>query len=603
MPSAVISPRGTLLQSLSREIGRPLQRFGRDGDGIMVPLPGPNKLRAQAERLSFLFEQGAPLAPPLQQRLNALARLRRGASDLSRREWGLIAWGLCDDCGASGLPIEEPALFDAVMAHTDDWIASQQVPRKGWFGLLNSYFSYQRHADQSRNWLRLRHALVRAMPILVAGLKRPKLWSRMLAEHPDIFTDDAGHTLHRTIFFGTRSEQNELDAGLPIPEISWLWRRIVAHQINYLNALGDSEFMQLIPAMLSFLSTKPLYADHILAALLTRYCQSSQRAETHELLKNESFARWGNPQLRGSTRWASVEAPVRNMVLRWFAKDDLEHFFSLLQGNGQVDQARLRYWLRFVDQISYTRILLGAEAMTSPDPEFRNFRAKNAARCGQLTGGPGHNNAFVMRINDHYIVEFSGTGNACYAYAEQQLPFNPNARTLHTMHDLKHKMKDAYGQVTNTITHRGSWQWSADQFLAHRGIRPGMAGQAEAVEVQSYQPKFIVPSIPLAHGSLVKAPAPPEPATKALDSSKSVTPEETVKLASTSFLPANSKPSLPSAVKIAVELARINRVKVQDNLAKGGAFWVLANDPKSVLGRELVQLGMTFNPGKGFWIK
>ena len=64
-----------------------------------------------------------------------------------------------------------------------------------------------------------------------------------------------------------------------------------------------------------------------------------------------------------------------------------------------------------------------------------------------------------------------------------------------------------------------------------------------------------------------------------------------------------SKPSTRQVVKTASELARINRVKVQDNLDKGGAFWVLSNEPNSVLGRELIKLGMSFNPGKGYWIK
>jgi hypothetical protein len=638
--------RPRLLDALSGELGRSLGRFARDSEGVVLTMQPPRKLQQQAERLALLFEQGAPPEPPLQQRINALARLRRGEPGLSRRDWALIAWGLCDDCGASGKPLDEQPLFDAVMRHTDDWIERRDVPRKGWFGLLNSYFSYDAEEVASkRNWLRLRGRLVDTLPILVSALRQPKLWSQMLQHHHDIFSDDAGGSLRQLLFYGSANQRQQLTAGLPIPESSWLWRRVVAHQIKHLNSLDETEFLHAVPGMVAFLRTKPLYADDLLAALLTRYCQSGQRGEPHELLKNESFARWGNPQLRGATRWAKVEAPVRAMVLRWFAKEDLEHFFSLLQGAGQVDQARLRYWLRFVDQISYTRILLGSDAVTSEDLEFRNFRTKNAGRYGHLADYNSHNNAFIMRINDHYFVEFSGTGNACYAYPEEELPFDPGARSLRATLDLKKKVShDSHrGAATNRILHNGSWEWKADEFLARRGIRPGGHGAVAPPAVKAYQAQFGAPPVP----ALVADAAGPQPGVQAALAPSALVQVETrraapaqapalvqvetrrpaptqspalVQVETRRPAPAEprapvqvetrwpgaallSKPSTRQVVKTASELARINRVKVQDNLDKGGAFWVLSNEPNSVLGRELIKLGMSFNPGKGYWIK
>ena len=38
------------------------------------------------------------------------------------------------------------------------------------------------------------------------------------------------------------------------------------------------------------------------------------------------------------------------------------HFFELLRGNGDVDQARLHYWLRFANQMGFTRIVVGTDA-------------------------------------------------------------------------------------------------------------------------------------------------------------------------------------------------------------------------------------------------
>lgn len=605
MPAPMIAARSSLLEAMSRELSRPLQRLGQDNEGQFIHLPPPVKLPAEAARLAALFVEGAPAAPPLQQRIDALARLRRNENDLSRRDWQLISWGLCDDCGDFGKPIEEAPLFNAVMAHAHSWIAVRDVPRKSWFGLLNGYFSYPQRVKGQGNWLRLRQALVDTLPILVAGLKRPKLWSRVLSQHPDILTDDAGRSLHHTIFFGKSNELQEVVAGLAIPDASWLWRKIISRQIDHLNALGDAEFIQIIPAMLAFLETKHLYADDILATLLTRYCQSARRTETHELLKNTSFARWGNPQLIGSMRWSKVEDPVRKMVLRWFAKDDLEHFFNLLQGKGQVDQARLEYWLRFVDQISYTRILLGGDAWVNTDPEFRNFRKLNASRCGQLVGGPKHNNAFIMQINDQYIVEFSGTGNACYVYPENQLPFSPEAKSLHTDLNLKQKILDARGDVVNKLSHYSGWQKNIDSFLAQRGIRPG-ARSGAAVKVNSYRIRLdmssetAVPQISVrpaveANANTLK----PQPQPQVRGAEPSAPAPEFRELAPS----VTTSPSLQTKVQSAIELAEKNKLKCIDNLSKGGAFWIVTNEKYSPIGIELIRLGMHFSPGKGFWIK
>ncbi|MFS2023219.1 EH signature domain-containing protein [Massilia sp. CT11-137] len=586
--------RVDLFTSVARQLEASLRRFGRDSEGLLFHISEPKKLEAEADRVALLFEQGAPREPDRQQRINALARLRRGETDLSRREWTLITWGLCDDCGACGKPIHEQRLFDSVIAYTDDWIAQHDVPRKAWFGLLHSYLAYDLDPQsEKRNWLRLRERIVETATILLDGLKRPKLWSQLIERHRDMFGDHAGRSLRQVVFHGSVDEHDQLTRGLPIPESSWLWRRVIAHQIDHLNGTDDVDFFAAIPSMLQFLRARPLYADDLLAALLTRYCQSAQRNEVHELLKNESFTRWGNPQLRSATRWAMVDTPVRAMVLRWFAKEDLEHFFSLLQGAGQVDEARLHYWKDFLDQIVYTRILLGADAVANPDPEFRNFRTKNAGRYGKLIGGPSHNNGFIMRIQDQYFVEFSGTGNACYAYAEQELPFDPSARELST-NSLKKVIYNKQTWSDNRILHMNAWQWKANQFLARRSIYPGTTVTASAVQVDNYRARFDTTNTAL---------TPPPLAAPASTPTRPVPVVQQTKPTTAAPPPVSADTSTLSVVKVAGALARAYRVEVQNNIDKGGAFWVLERNPSSRLGRELARLNMSFNADRGFWIK
>ncbi|TQK03440.1 EH signature protein [Herbaspirillum sp. SJZ107] len=517
----------------------------------------------------------------MEQRLAALARLRTGESGLTPRQWNLVAWGLCDDDGRNPVAIEDPTMFDPLMVWTQGWITTRSVPRKPWFGLLNSYFTYSpERAAGHGNWLRLRERLADTMPLLIGSQKRQKLWTRMLERHRDLLTDDAGRSLRQVLFNGDATELSELNKGLAVTDASWIWQRAIAYQIAWLNGLEDTAFVAAIPAMLTFLAGHPRFADEMLAALLTRYCQSSQRDESHEQLKNESFRRWGNPQLVGSVRWAMVEAPVRAMVLRWFAKEDLEHFFSLLQGEGQVDKQRLVYWLRFVDQISYTRILLGADALNDSRAEFRNFRAKNAGRYGRLTGGPKHNNAFIMRINNQLFVEFSGTGNACYAYSDKHVPFNPQATYLDTNLELKEVQPDPYGrEKDNRIRHLSGWQWRADQFLADRGIRPGATAADGTAPVSAYQPRF---------GR----------------SDATSRPEATATVAAPVRAPGNSGMEgwRRPAIQQALELARINGIGTENNLADGGYLWLLVLDPAPALKQAMLKLGLEWRPGKGYCI-
>lgn len=125
------------------------------------------------------------------------------------------------------------------------------------------------------------------------------------------------------------------------------------------------------------------------------------------------------------------------MVVAWFAKEDLEHFFNLLKGDAEVDQSRLFYWLRFANQMSYTRIVMGSDAWSDTSRDFNHFREMNKGRLSRLIGGPSRNNAVVMQIGNYLFVEFSGTGNACFVYRADRSPFDPDQPELGWSTELK----------------------------------------------------------------------------------------------------------------------------------------------------------------------
>lgn len=626
-----------LIASLSEAFSGGLTRLARDATGVVMSLPAPLRLQAQAERLALLFDDGVPPKPPMQMRARALERLRSDASALGRRDWILLCWALCDPWNDKSAVLDDDSTFDAIATNVDTWVMRLEVPRKGWFGLLNGYCSYDYASSStiSKNWLRLRDGISRTLPILLTEQNRTKSWGRALIRHSDILTDRPGVSLAAEWFDG--GDKSELLRSLPIPADSWLWVSIVKAQVERLSRSRDDVLNAQIPIMMRFAAEHPRFADDMLGASLTRYCQSSMRAEPHEFLKNESFKRWGNPQLKTSHRWGLVEPEVKAMVLQWFAKEDLEHFFSLLQGSGGVDDARLRYWLRFVDQISYTRILMGSDAFNNKELEFRNFRHRNAGRFGRLAGtqSQSHANAFIMKIGDYYLVEFSATGNACYGYHESELPFDCTASYLSPNSELKKKTYNELGE--NYFTHGGSWFFKADLFLRRRGIFAGeksaQLGAVAAYQVRASTNKSLVTSTadgpshvntaqlvknpivdaqnahamlsqpglstaaPLAHAtkpSTFPSASLQRPAATAMATAgqSSRTGATSVEVSTTS-----------NAVEIALELARINGVRIENNVSKGGVLWILATERNSVLGKELTRLGFKFHAARGFWIQ
>ncbi len=559
---------GRLLQSLNR--------FSQGPGAWALSLPAPRQLTERAAAVCALFDEGLPPEPPSQARINAIARLRQGKVAISRKDWQLIAWGLCDQCGHAGMLIDDPWLFAKVLDFIDAETESG-LTRKIWFGLLHSYFAYPAE-DPTANirWRTLRHKLESTLPALLGCQIRPKSWAQALARNSDLLTERAGEKLALALAQNDDTVANDVATYIPVPEHSWLWRDVINRRLDMLNRTSDQEFRPAIPFLLKLGTQHPTHADRILASVLGRYAASTFRSDTHSELKQTALDLWQNPQVRTANRWSLVPEDVRRMVLQWFAKADLEHFFSLLQGDGSVDHARLHYWLRFVDQISYTRIVMGMDAFTNQSADFIDFRTKNKGRFSRLTANNTENNAFIMQIGEYYFVEFSGTGNACYVYAATGLPFNPDHANF-TLLNLKNK-----DRALDRLIHNGAWEHKADIALARLGLR---AGQALAVTR--------VPQI-------VPVPAVPD------GTRPSVTPA----------IPANHPPTvtqeavdkgrerrITQAVYEATIFAIRLHLKREDHRVKGGAFWILDDGKDQEVCKRFTQLGFGYTAGRGYWIK
>lgn len=428
------------LSSLSAAIASGLQRQNeRSGD---VGLSGLVALKRANTELSRRFDQvEKALAPPREKRLLALSKFKSEQA-LTSSEWRLVFAGLADDDEVSVPVLEDDQLFDRVHREVAGRIKQRSLSRRDWLALCFSYFAYDEHKpDDNANWRVLRDDIDRGFDAVRQRIDREKEWMRIVAEHRELFGAQAGTRLAEEIFEGRARDLSSLQAIAQVPDGSWLWQRIFAVLLSRIFLLDDETFLKRLPELVALGQLNTRYLNQVLSACLTRYHRSRYREQSSSLLKQVALDHWGSPQMRSKQNvWLQyMEQPVCAMVVAWFAKEDLEHFFTLLKGEAEVDQSRLFYWLRFTNQMSYTRIVMGSDAWHDRSSDFVAFREKNKGRLSQLTGGASHINAVVMQIGNYFFVEFSGTGHACYVYRADRLPFNPDQQVLGLNTELKQK--------------------------------------------------------------------------------------------------------------------------------------------------------------------
>ncbi len=108
--------------------------------------------------------------------------------------------------------------------------------------------------------------------------------------------------------------------------------------------------------------------------------------------------------------------------------------------------------------------------MQSRNPAHKKFIEFNRGRLKNLIGSTPSNNAFLLKIDNVHIVDFSDTGNACYGYSD--LPFNLSKKNI-TVHELKNKQhsifRNGFGEAVG-LSHAGNWEARFDEKLAELGV-------------------------------------------------------------------------------------------------------------------------------------
>lgn len=468
------------LNTLAQRIAAKLSSSQQDDNFLRNDFHALTSAGVEMEKRFDKTEKIPP--PPHEMRLAALRRFRL-AEELNEREWRMVFYGLADnDPLYPDRPIllEDEQFFPEVNSAIKKRIETKTLKRRDWAALCSSYFAYRHESPETNpHWCVLRSHIAQGYFVVKAAIRREKSWMKTIEFYHDIFTPQAGGVISRQLLAGESNSLSSLEKIAQIPDSSWLWKRIFTVLLAQLDTLDDPQFLEKIGWLLGLATQWVRFRDDILTATLTRYYHSTYRDQAHSALKQAALEYWDNPQLKSQqNKWHQyVSEPVAAMVRGWLAKQDLMHFFELLRGNGDVDQARLHYWLRFANQMGFTRIVMGPDAWYDRGSDFIKFREENRGRLSHLRGGRSFDNAMIMQINDYIFVEFSGTGNAMYAYRVGQAPFNPESHSL----DINIQIKDKYRNVLRlphtpraegyNKTRITGWMLKYDDELRQLGIR------------------------------------------------------------------------------------------------------------------------------------
>lgn len=465
------------LQVLTRDLVASIARMGLGGGSFGMPDLVEKPVR-EAERIF----QGYAKAQPRQEDSYAAARAFLRGQRLDAWQRDLVASAVAQPIREAG---DETVLgskrFDTLLGEYQVEAERGELWRLTWHGLLYSYFRYDISAAggaaAQAGWEKLRTFLERTWPLIdrQVGTGLVPDWVHVLRKEGAVLSTSPVDKYARGYLRGDTAAVDQLAEDLGIPPSSWFWHALVLGAVKRATVDSDAEFRRLVPQLIQLIKTRPGFRDEALEHILVRYhaCRAAPQAE---LLRDFVCAPavWKNPKLKAAgyaTAWNRVPEPVWQMVLGWVNERNLKDFFDILAARNQADEGRLAFWSQYLKQITWTRLVFGADTMALQrrSPEVRNLIAREEGAYARLDG-KSEVDAFMMQIGSYLIVEFSKKPNACYAYKVDELPFEPYAKHYDGgTTDLAYGYR---GEKAARIVHTPGWQARAAEELRRLGIRP-----------------------------------------------------------------------------------------------------------------------------------
>ncbi len=494
---------------------------------------------------------------------------------------------VCYGCADPVLPergrlIEDQQVFPVLLGEVDRYRSEPRVFRSCYRGLLHGYLGYDPdggHAVGRRNWERLRSYLHDRRQSTIATGWLPE-WVKTLEDNTAVFSVNPGQIYGPLLLKDDDQKFKRLLGTLDINDGSWLIRVSVFGQIDAAAAGNDDSFRDYLPRLLGLLGRHPLIANEGLKRLLGRYRACSPPV-VHPELRDYAVALWGNPWLKlNAAKWSLVDDDIRTMVIDWLKLELIRQFFGLLAADGKNNPRRLKFWERYRDSIDDMYFALGNTAYYAADADFTTIRKKMEGRLLNLQrGGSPNNNAFIMCIGGFVVVEFGLTGNACYVFRRDELPFKLETSVNGDGTGLKHNRN--VERLLHNDTNFETWEKSFEKEL--RGlmsVRPDVsAGLARPAAMSASR----APETENARkGASDPRPAPFRPNASVLQ---------------------NSAAPLAHLGRTVEDLSRERNLQVEDRRGQNGNQWILTDDQDPSLNNELLSLGFEYKSGKGWWRK
>ena len=504
----------------------------------------------------------------------------------NRRQALLVCFGCIEPVLISSTRlIEDGERFPKLLKAVDAYIPTPRAYRPCYRGLLNAYFGYDPETARSagkQNWEGLRAYLrERAANTIAPGLLPS--WVEALQANTDLLGDDPGSAYGKILLAGHSDEFDRAREALDIHENSWLIWRLVLGQVEAAAHEDDTNFQRHLSSLLDLLAKHPLAVNDGLAKLLSRY-HLLKAPVVHAALRDFAVARWGNPWLSlNRAKWSLVTNEAREMIAGWLKLILIQQFFSLLAADGTNDTRRLKFWERYHDSIDDMYFALGNTARWHRGTDFQDIRKKMAGRLLSLhSAGPPDNNAFIMCIGNFVVVEFGLTGNACYIFGRDQLPFELDGDIAGNGTALKH------ASFVERLLHKdGTFETWERKF--GRTLTALMHIQPRIQPIRSDAPIVRTPGF----SDVRQTPYSVEP-----DAQPAQRP-----------VPPTSRGEPKPARGVAFserELSRLcdtRRLRIEDLRDRNGNLWVLTGDADGYVSSQLRSWGFSFKAGKGWWRK
>lgn len=464
--------------------------------------------------------------------------------------------------------IEDKDTFDRLLRAVEKRKSKQL--RRCFQGLLSSYFRFdpklQSNRNGSENWEELKEFLKKKLlPLHQASKERGLVpeWLDTLYEHKNLLGENPCARYAESLIKGNTQELHDVCNGLGIESSSWVWNEAFLAYVQTVCAMRDELFAEHLNGILELVNGKDQIhlpesiAIDATASCIIRYSKSTNTLE-HPFLRDTCVRKIGNPMLE-ETKWNSSvgHEPARQLVTSWLKQQLIKDFFELLAQDGAADIRRLNYWLKWEKHISEMWFYLGEMALRDQRTAFKDVRERMGGSIRQLVEpSRPENNAFVMRIGEYLVIEFSTKNNAMFIYQANQASPDMKYKNRPTT-----RLKNLDGAL-GKHSHMASWEATFDRVLNRRF-------------------------------------------NQAIPSSTNSTPDRPKRTQLPTFVQSGSTRIVPLNMNELRTVVDVSNAKIEDYRAKNGNLWVTLTDKSRDPGLAvyLESRGFKYIPGRGYWFK